>query len=317
MSNLRERLDNGEVIIMDGAIGTEIQRMGVPMNHECWCAEAIKTHPEVVRQLHEDYLKAGAEIVTVNTFSASRISLESAGMGDLTRELNTQAVQLAKEARDKAGAGRPVYIAGPLSGFAGGFVGESYTEQQIRANYQEHAEILAEAGVDLMLMEFLINSIEPIAYATEAAVDTGLPTWVAMSARIRDDGTVILGFGGRPENTGTKPGPEIEFGDAIDAVMGIGGSALLVIHSEVEDVAQVLKVCREHWDGPIGAYAHSGHWIRPNWQFVNMISPHRYLAEARKWVDERGAQIIGGCCGIGVQHVELLRPGLPSRISRN
>ena len=117
MSNLRERQDNGEVIILDGAIGTELQRMGVPMNQECWCAEAIQTHPEVVRQLHGDYLKTGAEIVTADTFSASRLVLESGGMGDLTRELNTKAVKLAKEARDNAGAGKPIYIAGVLSGY--------------------------------------------------------------------------------------------------------------------------------------------------------------------------------------------------------
>ena len=186
MSNLQERLDNGEVIILDGAIGTELQRMGVPMNQECWCASALQTHPEVVRQLHEDYLKAGAEIITVDTFSSSRLVLEPAGMADLTRELNTKAVQLAKEARDNAGAGKTVYIAGVLSGFdiAG------HTEERIRVNYEEHAEIQAEAGAELMLMEFLGNSIEPIAYATEAAVATGLPTWVCMSARIRADGKV-------------------------------------------------------------------------------------------------------------------------------
>ena len=82
MSDLGERLDNGEVIILDGAIGTELQRMGVPMNHGCWCAEALKTHPEVVRQLHEDYLKAGAEIGAGATIGAEATIEDDASVGE-------------------------------------------------------------------------------------------------------------------------------------------------------------------------------------------------------------------------------------------
>ena len=69
MKKLQERIAEGEVIILDGATGTELERRGVPMHGEAWSAMALYTHPEVVRQVHEDYIRAGADIIITNTFS--------------------------------------------------------------------------------------------------------------------------------------------------------------------------------------------------------------------------------------------------------
>jgi len=86
-----------------------------------------------------------------------------------------------------------------------------------------------------------------------------------------------------------------------------------VMHTLTDDITPALRVVREHWSGPVGAYAHSGDFVNPNWIWVNMISPEAYVTEARKWV-EMGAQIIGGCCGIGPEYVRLLREQLPTCI---
>ena len=81
------------------------------------------------------------------------------------------------------------------------------------------------------------------------------------------------------------------------------------MHSEVEHIAPTLEVMGKKWDGPLGAYAHSGYWNRPNWNFDSVISPENYLEAARGWVDA-GARLIGGCCGIGPDHIRLLNEDL-------
>lgn len=309
---LKNRLDAREVVILDGAIGTELQRMGVPMHHNAWCAVAMETHPDSVRQLHEDYIRAGAEVITTNTFSSARHVLEAAGVPEKTAAWNRRAVELASEARDQAAGDREVYIAGAISRYD---VPSGIAPAALKANYEEQAGLLAEAGADLMLLEMLGGPVEHAVSALEAAVGTGLPTWVALS--------YTVGTQPSPQPVSAEAASEARplarfdqqaWGDAIKRIMGVGGSALLLIHSPVQVVDAALGVMKKSWKGPLGAYPHSGHWVRPNWQFVNMISPAEYLAEAKRWVQETGAQIIGGCCGIGMQHIEKLRPGLPAKV---
>ena len=315
MRALKERLADGEIIILDGAIGTELQRMGVPMHGKAWCAEALKTHPDTVRQLHEDYVRADADVITVDTFSSASYVLEGTEMEGEARVLNTKAVDLAREACDNAGNGRDIHVAGVLSRF--GLPGD-YSDEQMRAAFDEHSQIQADAGVDLMLLEFLGGPLRAIVQAAHAAKATGLPVWVAIAGREEENGTVLLGGRDHPssprEDHTDKTNP-VRFTDAIDEVMAIAGDAFLVLHSEVRDTGPALKAAREVWDGPLGAYSHSGDWITPNWQFINMISPENYLAEAKTWVDDYGMQIVGGCCGIGMQHIELLRPGLSAKVT--
>jgi methionine synthase I (cobalamin-dependent) len=314
MATLKERLAAGELIILDGAIGTELQQRGVPMHEKAWCAVALRDHADTVRQLHVDYIRAGADVITVNTFSSARYVLDAAGLGALTEELNTRAVRLASEARDRAKAGRPIHIAGVLSRFG---VPRTFTEAQVAAAFQEQADLQARAGADLMLLEFLGGPLSWIVAAAKAARATGLPVWVAMSAREDDqDKRVWLGRRDHPsDRPGPKLDPDILFTDAIDAVMAVAGEALLVLHSYVRDTGPALRAARTRWKGPLGAYPESGDWISPNWQFVDIIAPAEYLAQARRWVEDYRLQIIGGCCGIGVEHIQKLRPGLPPRVA--
>ena len=104
---LETRLAGNEVVILDGAVGTQLQKMGVPMNSHAWAATALQTHPYTVRLLHENYIRAGVDIITVNSYSAARHNLVPLGLEDLTRELNLRAVVLAREARDRCAKERP------------------------------------------------------------------------------------------------------------------------------------------------------------------------------------------------------------------
>ena len=87
-SHMMERLNNNEVLILDGAIGTELQAMGVPMHPIAWCGEALYTQPYTVRLMHERYIHAGADIISTDTFSTLRHVLEASGYGDHVREIN-------------------------------------------------------------------------------------------------------------------------------------------------------------------------------------------------------------------------------------
>ena len=102
MSALQQRLDAGETVLLDGAMGTELERRGVPMDAVAWDAAALLTHPDTVREVHADYIRAGADVITTNTFATARHVLKPTWMGEQLCKLNTRAVALAKEARAAA-----------------------------------------------------------------------------------------------------------------------------------------------------------------------------------------------------------------------
>lgn len=303
MSTLEERLDRKEVIILDAAMGTDLQKRGVPMDHAAWSATAVLTHPDTVREVHEDNLRAGADIIITNTFAAARHVLKGAGLGDKVRELNLKAVALAKEARDRAAPARSVWIAGSISPMnTGGKVVDIDPPDVLRTSFQELAELFAEAGVDLIMLEWMWD-IERTTYAVEAAQATGLPTWVGFAARMAEDGSTVVS---RRRDVDTP------LAEIVGPVMAVGGSMAAVMHTEVEATGAALEVVRDRWSGPLAAYAESGHFVMPNWQFED-ISPEDYLAAAERWVG-MGVQVVGGCCGIGPDHIRLLKDRLPSRL---
>jgi S-methylmethionine-dependent homocysteine/selenocysteine methylase len=295
MSTLEQRLDGGGIIVLDGAMGTELQRRGVPMDDAAWSAAALLTHPDTVREVHEDYIRAGADLIITNTFSTARHVLEPAGMGERFRELNNRAVELAEEAR--AAADRPVFIAGSISTFTARY-DYSYEPpaEKARANYREQAEVLAGAGVDVIALE-MMRDLEQTTYAIEAAVATELPVWVGFSCKTTDDGTVVLWDGGHT------------LAEALERIPTSEASLVSIMHTLTEDTPAALREVTGRWSGPVGAYPHSGEFVMPNWQFIDMISPEDFAAEAQGWLS-MGARVVGGCCGIGPEHIRLLNERL-------
>ena len=307
---LKSRLDAGEILILDGAIGTELERLGAPMHNEVWCAEALESHPDLVRQVHKNYIDAGADVITTNTYASARHAMERAGVADKVEEWNARAARLAIEARDQHTGDWPVYVAGAVSSF--GKWGE-YDAAKLRSNYQELAKILADNGVDLILLEMLAANVEDTIPAVEAATATGLPVWVGLSS-VMDRGSdqVMLGIEESQEHS-ERASTHESFAGAVEKIMAVGGSAQLVMHSDLKATKPAVQVMKEHYEGVLGAYPNAGYWMRPNWAFVDQVTPDEYLAEAKQWVG-LGAQIVGGCCGIGPDHIKVLRDGLPARI---
>ncbi len=319
--DLQARIDEKAVIILDGAIGTQLQAMEVPMNREAWAALALETHPFTVRRLHEDYIEAGVDVITTNTYASCRQNLELLGMGDKVAELNLRAVMLAQDARDKCAKERPVYIGGSVSNFgmvAGVEAGwrESYpnffkyrfetSEAQAKANLREQAEILAEAGVDFMIAEPTGSTVQR-RWVVEACAATGLPVWVGF--KCHQDAP------GQPINVGYVSEEPLEA--AFDEVMALGGSLVTVFHSPVEPTLRALDIVKTKWQGPLGVYPeaerHDYVAARRDPSEPVHVTPEDFLGFAKDCVG-RGVQVIGGCCGIELDHIRPLREALPERL---
>ncbi len=289
---LNAKLAAGEILIIDGAMGPELEARGVPMHAKAWSGAAIKTHPDAVRETHADYIRAGARVIITNTFATGRHMLEPAGLGEDVATINRRAVEVAKEARDQA-AEEPVAIAGSICDLVN--TDNKWCEtQNLSASLCEQAELLAESGVDLIALEMCHSEVgSPL--AIQAALDTGLPVWLGLSCKKHPDTGRLVTF----------DAPFIDFEDLVAKLADYDISLINVMHSPIEDMAKGLTVVKRHWSGPIGAYPESGYFIMPNWQFVEIIAPDDLVREAQTWVSG-GVQVLGGCCGLGPQHVSAL-----------
>ena len=109
-----DKLQAAQIVLIDGGTGSELQRRGVSMSRDAWSGVAAYTHKSLLREIHETYIRSGAEVITTNTFGTTRFVLESAGLGDEFSTINRRAVKAAMEAREVA-AQHPVAIAGAIS----------------------------------------------------------------------------------------------------------------------------------------------------------------------------------------------------------
>ena len=316
-NNLKSRLDAREVIILDGAVGTQLQQMGVPMSQTMWASAALETHPFTVRRMHEDYINAGVDVITTNTYPSARHNLEPLGMADKVKELNLRGVMLAQDARDRCAKDRPVYIAGSVSNFglmAGSepgwrtysyFQGRSVTsDQQAQDNLREQAEILAEAGVDFLIAEPTGGTTHR-RWVFEACRSTGLPVWSGFKCRL-DQSALKVGY--RSDEA---------FDENIDELLTQADDVVNVFHSSVDSTIAAVPIVQKHWKGPVGVYceADRSDYVATHRDATQetKITPDDYLAQAKQWVDE-GVQVIGGCCGIEIEFIRPLREALPSHI---
>ena len=294
-STIAQKLAKGDIIILDGGTGTDIQSRGVPMAGETWCAEANLTHPAVVRCVHEDYIEAGAEIVTANTYATSPLLFNALGRDDDMIRIDKEAVKIARDAAQGRAA-----VAGSFSVMRPMDQGvdrvkkyREWSETDARALMRRKAHSMADAGVDLIMMEMMRDADYSL-WATEAAVATGLPVWVGISTEPDKDGK-LTGFA-RPD----WPLPDI-----VKALAGAGADVISIMHTLPNHTGDALKIVRETWGGPLGAYPESGFFKMPDWQFVDIIEPTALVTYARDW-QKTGASIFGGCCGTNPQHIKAL-----------
>jgi S-methylmethionine-dependent homocysteine/selenocysteine methylase len=295
---IRARLERGDLVVLDGAIGTEILRRDLS-----WADHQVLAYPDKIRAIHEDYLRAGADVLSTNTFQLARRCFANhfrdaahmrhvgaAGLEGKAEKLQAAAVQLAKEARERVG--RPAAIAGAVTTLEWCFRPDlAPSPKAMREEYREIMETLARAGADLILLE-TVNSIAEAKVGLEAARSAGLPCWVGF---VCDEGGMLF--------TGET------LAEAERALAPLEPDVILLNCAPPADVTAGLRALLAARRGPGGVYPHIGRFDPPEWMFTDEFPPERFLEEARRW-REMGARVIGGCCGTTPDHIARLARGL-------
>jgi S-methylmethionine-dependent homocysteine/selenocysteine methylase len=285
----QEKLDDGGTLVLDGGTGTELRRRGMALSNSTWSALASLTQFELLRSIHADYIAAGADVITTNTFATTRFVLDAAGLADDFARINASAVAAAREARDLVA--REVAIAGSISCLPPRFDVHAYPDERTeRAAYLELAETLAAAGVDLLVLEML-QETRHAPLACDAARAVGLPVWLGVSCRLGAGGALV-GF----------DFPLVPIAECLEAVLPFTPAAVNVMHSPVAAIAPALREVRARWRGTLGAYPEIGDGTP---HVPQAVSPDGLGALALGWMAD-GARILGGCCGTTPEHVRAL-----------
>ena len=293
---IEEKLARGQTIIMDGGTGTDIQRRGVPMSGEVWCADANLTHPHIVREVHDEYIRVGADMITANTFASSALSFNYFKRDDDLLLVDQAAVREAKA----SAVGHKVAVAGSVSTMRPVVAGSDrtnlsaeWTEAEARALFRRKVENLKSCGVDLIMMEMMRDADYSV-WATEEAIKTGLPVWVGISVERREDDNLV-GFGRQDQL--------LEY--VAPVLAALKPKVMSIMHTSPNDTDEALAILRKSWNGPIGTYPECGFFKAPDWQFVDVITPDDLVSKSRDW-QKLGVSAFGGCCGIGPEHISLL-----------
>ena len=306
-------------LLLDGGTGRELLKRGVPILTEIWSATALTLAPEIVRDVHDDFIAAGADIITTNTYGISRERMAREGIEDRTTEFSRIAGQIAAAARDAAG--RPVAVAGSLPPYGGSYRPDKVGAfEHLLPLYREQAAAL-EPFVDLYICETMSSAAEALAAVT-AAVAFGKPVWVAWtlhedrSGRLRSGETVTeaaaalahLPIAGLLANCCA---PE-SIGAAMPELLAAGKG------KRVGGYANTFLPVSTDW----GAYARAKHdttdWKAYAAQALPLrddLDPEAFARHAQAWRD-RGAHILGGCCGAGPEHIARLRAVLDAAPGR-
>jgi S-methylmethionine-dependent homocysteine/selenocysteine methylase len=294
-ARLQSILDGGGVVVIDGAMGTELERRGAPMDENAWSGLANLRDPGLVRAIHEDHIRAGADVVITNTFMSGLGPMQRAGLEERFEESNRNAISAARAAVESA-AERPVAVAGSVSAISWGAPERDSDETSPREGYARQVEVLAGGGVDLIALEMVADTRlgQP---AIDAALASGLPVWLGLSMKVA-----------ARNPSGSDSLPDIGSGEArtvSQATLRDRLHAVNVMHTDIDDVADAITMIRNLWPGPLGVYPHRGIWAQPHWVFVD-VPPQQLSELAQTWLD-LGATMLGGCCGLTSDHVAVLR----------
>jgi len=289
MKNFRELLKSDSIYVFDGAVGTRLYDKGVYINRSY--DELNLTAPDLVREVHDEYVSAGADIIETNTFGATRHKLQPYGLESRLREINIAAVRIAREA-----AGEKAYVAGaigPLGLRIEPFGPTSFDEA--KAMFREQAEALAEAGVDLFILE-TFSELPVIEQAIKAVREVSdLPIVAQMTIQADVKAT----FGTSPEVFTAKL-------DELDVeVIGLncGMGPTHVLHA--------LEIMRGVTNKPLSAQPNAGLPRDVQGRQFYMGSPE-YMAEFSRRFVQAGAKFVGGCCGTTPTHIKLIADGIRS-----
>ena len=277
----------GKCIMIDGATGTELERRGVPQIPNAWNGGGALSHPEILKQIHKEYIELGAKIIITNTFATGKHTLKDANQIHNFEKLNSEGVLVAKKACKEVNKGS--LIAGGISYWT--FTKNKPPLKILKENVKDQALILKKNGVDLLILE-MMEDIKRMMITIEGAKNVNLPIWVGLSCKKDSFGKVVLLNGDSLEK-------------ALDNLKNRNIDLINIMHTEIPLINACLDILQNNWKGLIGVYAHSGVMEKTNWTFEEVISPEHYSKYVKEWI-ERGINLVGGCCGITTEHIRYM-----------
>jgi S-methylmethionine-dependent homocysteine/selenocysteine methylase len=319
-----DRLGRGDVLVLDGGNGSELHRRGVDLlrersaaNTRAWFGEAWSTAanndaPEVVRQVHADYLRVGADVISANTFYSGPTRLKLIGAADEWERYLDAGLQAALETRDQlkpsayvSGAFAPPWVHYYQEGMQKTrsnteVLGKEAFVSELRAIGQR----MAASGVDFILFEY-VCSADDVASGIEALADLGLP--------------LFIGIAEAEANGNIRRGTTIW--DLEGPLSGGEIAGVMIMCTELEQVTPALRILREFYGGYVGGYPNNGYGASkkavadPLDLFPNPDLPSDFAQAAGEWVD-LGAQLVGSCCGTGPEHIRAIRHAVDTHPSR-
>lgn len=285
-----------KITLLDGGLGQEIYRRAGAPAHPLWSIKVMMDQPEIVQAVHQDFIRAGARVITINSYTATPTRLRRDGEADWFERLQGQAIDIALAARDELGAAaEPVQIAGCLPPLFGSYVSDERAFAALKQEYEQIVAIQA-PRVDVLLIETIAGITEAKA-ATEAALESGKPVGLSFTLSDKLPGRL-------------RSGETIEA--ALEAMALYPLHALLFNCSYPETITQGLAALRRQ-DKPYGGYANGFTAVDPLQPggTVEVLSARQdldettYAAHAIGWVKD-GASIIGGCCEVGPSYIARL-----------
>ncbi|SDG48213.1 Homocysteine/selenocysteine methylase (S-methylmethionine-dependent) [Onishia taeanensis] len=288
------------IVLLDGGMGQELVRRAGEPPTPLWSTHILNHYPELVQALHEDFIRAGARVITLATYTATPERLSRDGQAESLEMLHRRALECAQKA--VAACGEDVAIAGCLPPLVASYrPDQSPTGDAALASYRRM--VAAGQGVDLWLCEAMA-SLDEMRTAATAASETGLPVWIAVTL---DDA-----------NPGRLRSQE-PLADAVALAESLGVQALLINCSQPETIEASLDLLTG-FSGMTGAYPNgftSVEALAPGGTVSSLearldLDPEAFTHTAMRWVDH-GIDIIGGCCEVGPSHIARLAESLGER----
>ena len=300
-------IGSGRCVVLDGATGSElIEVIGhrPEVEDHLWGTTAILESPEKVRDLHRQYVDVGCDVISTDTWAIpTALRAEASHAWDPTGSVHWMdvaraGIRLAREAADESGRGDEVAVAFSINGDVDAVDG--------RDTIRSLTRVFEEEPPDLILIETL-SLIRSTTYATvEALLATGLPVWMSFR-RCRHGVCGVYG-----EHWG---GPEGDsFGRAARRLEELGVGALAINCIPPDHVTGMIAWLRDFTDLPLGVYPNLGYLSSRGWRNDRRIRGEDYAELALAWRAE-GAQIIGGCCGVGPVHLDSARAALEDTVA--
>jgi 5-methyltetrahydrofolate--homocysteine methyltransferase len=282
-----ERLGAGEVLLSDGAWGTELQKMGLEAGA---CPEEWNvSHPEQVRRLVRSYLEAGADMVLTNSFGGNRFRLRRHGSAERVREFNLAAARISKEEAARRGA----FVAASV-GPTGEFVEPLglVSEAEMQGAFTEQIAALKEGGADAVVIE-TVFALEEIRLAIKAAKDLGMICFATMTFDAGAAGFKTM-MGVSTERAAVAL---TEYGaDVVGTNCGNG----------IENMVKVVREMRPHTGKPILVHANAGIPQLVQGRVTYQETPELMAGKLKELI-AAGANIVGGCCGTTPAHIKAFR----------